>query len=384
MPRKKLLLLTHCFPSDKEDLLGVFLFDFLKYLSAKDIEISVYTPKMNYNYDLEYMKSYVKEIHFFDWLGGDKRIAELKMTRPGDLLQLASMLFHGRHHLKKLLKEESFDFSLAPWVVPNGFFISSLSRKFNTPYALWALGSDINVYSKKPFGKSLLRYTLNRAHSIFANSHSLKETIARVYNKEAQLMYTNRTIPSPETEYTAEDKLKLVYVARLEKVKGPDLLIEAIKLSGIANFELTIVGDGSMNDEIFNSIKEYGFEQSVRFLGFQGPQVIANEINRADYLVISSYSEGMPVVFWEAMQCETPVLSTDVGDVKHYSSLYNVGKTSDISAEAFAELLHEADQNRELRSELSSNCSELSEIVCIKNSAETFWRFVVSSTEKKV
>ncbi len=375
LKRSKILVVTHCYPSNSGDLVGAFLYEFLLRL-AQYADITVYTPKMNTKNDSLYMHKPLKNLVFFNWLGGDKRVAELKMNRPADLLKLLSMFYHGRAGLKKHLKTDTYDYVLAPWVIPNGFFIASLFRKFKIPFATWALGSDINVYSKKPFGKSLLRYTMKRADTIFVNSFGLEKTISSVYGLNSEMLYTNREIPTPETSYSEDETLRLLWVGRLEEVKGPDTLIDSIHKSGVDNFELTIVGDGSLMDETKQRAEKYGISESVRFLGFQGAQAIANEMKRADYLVISSYSEGMPVVFWESMQCDTPVLSTDVGDVRHYCEMYNVGEVSEISSDSLGALLKKVNENREMRAVLSKRCKDLSQLIRIDKSADTFLQHV--------
>ena len=108
---KKLLIVTHCFPANKNDLVGNFLFDFSKSLSDLGYEITVFTPKMNVTYDHEYQKKYLKNIEFFNWKGGDKRLAEFKISKIKDLFSLFSLFRNGKRQLDKYLKNNYFDFS---------------------------------------------------------------------------------------------------------------------------------------------------------------------------------------------------------------------------------------------------------------------------------
>jgi len=370
----KILLVTHCFPANAEDLVGNFLYDFCLALKSlePEIEITVMTPKMDYQYDRRYLNQAVDDLQLFDWLGGKKRLAELKLKKINDVFQLFSIFYHGKKALKTLLNSRQFDFVLAPWVIPNGYYISSLSKKYKTPFALWALGSDLNVYGNKPLVKNLVRSAYQRCAISYTNSRAMQLLIENRYKKKSALLFTNRKLTLPSVEFQEMSTLRLVFVGRLEKVKGPDLLLEALISSGLEDFSLEYIGDGSLRDSLELMVKSNNLNRQIVFHGRQNGEFIADRLKQADYLVISSLSEGMPVVFWEAMQCGTPVVSTDVGDVMFYCDQYNVGRVCSINKVAIAELLLFLSQFKVLRGVLSGNTRILAEMSDIRKSAQIF------------
>ncbi|MCK4979440.1 MAG: glycosyltransferase, partial [Candidatus Delongbacteria bacterium] len=348
------------------------LYEFIKYLSEIGYEITVFSPKMDTKYNLDYQKKYSKKIELFNWSGGDKRLAEFKISNFKDLRSLLSLFKNGKRQLDQLLRNENFDFILAPWVIPSGYIVSRIARKHKIPFGVWALGSDINVYGKKPFVSGIIRKILNKADLVFTNSLQMQKIINKKYNVDPTILFTNRKLYKSGLFYEKKSLFKMLFIGRLEYVKGPDILLEALLHSEIKDFSLKLIGDGSMRNELELFVNSNNLENNVSFLGQQGQDIITDELIQADYLVISSRSEGMPVVFWEAMQMNTPVLSTNCGDIEHYCKKYNVGRVSDISVKALADLLNFAYNFKPLRETLSKNTGKLADLTNIKSSTEKF------------
>ncbi len=89
-----------------------------------------------------------------------------------------------------------------------------------------------------------------------------------------------------------EDKINIIFVAESvhRKVKNYELAKRAVSLLP-NNFELHSVSNKTQNQ-------------------------LVNYYNAADVLLLTSNSEGSPNVVKEAMACNCPIVSTDVGDVK--------------------------------------------------------------------
>lgn len=99
-------------------------------------------------------------------------------------------------------------------------------------------------------------------------------------------------------------------VARLMPVKNQKLLLQTLAKVDF-NFQLRIVGDGELENELKNLAKKLDLEQKVEFVGFQDDTMPYYQA--ADIFVLTSNSEGFPLVLLEAANQGIPAISTDVG-----------------------------------------------------------------------
>ncbi len=105
---------------------------------------------------------------------------------------------------------------------------------------------------------------------------------------------------------------RLVNIGRIVKQKGQAILIQAaarLRDRGL-DFELVIVGDGPMRAEIEHLIAELGLQERVRITGYLSNQGVLEELLSSRALVLPSFAEGLPVVFFEALAVGRPVIST--------------------------------------------------------------------------
>lgn len=110
---------------------------------------------------------------------------------------------------------------------------------------------------------------------------------------------------------------KLLYCGRMSHDKGLDRLITAlwrIKKIGLGGWHLTILGDGP--ERVFNErlVEELGLNRDITFIGMvDNPYPY---MRAADLLVCPSRAEGLGLVLWEALICNTQVLATDSGGTR--------------------------------------------------------------------
>jgi glycosyltransferase involved in cell wall biosynthesis len=98
----------------------------------------------------------------------------------------------------------------------------------------------------------------------------------------------------------------LVGVGRLERIKGFDLLVDAVA-AGNPSWRLVLVGDGSQADELRRRVDAHGLGDRVRTIGHRDnpyPWIAA-----ADLLVLPSRTDAWPSVIGEAFALGTPVLA---------------------------------------------------------------------------
>jgi sugar transferase (PEP-CTERM/EpsH1 system associated) len=104
-----------------------------------------------------------------------------------------------------------------------------------------------------------------------------------------------------------------VHVARLNISKDQTTLLEAARIVADAEpeFRLTIVGDGPKREELISLKEKLGLGAHVCFAGER------DDVHRflcdADFFVLSSVEEGIPLTILEAMATGLPVVATRVG-----------------------------------------------------------------------
>lgn len=110
-----------------------------------------------------------------------------------------------------------------------------------------------------------------------------------------------------------DDDIVILYVGRLEPVKGVNYLLQAAKevIPHYKNIKFLIVGDGSSRSEYETFAKS--FSDNIIFAGFR--EDIPALMNISDIFVLPSLAEEMSNVVMEASASGLPVISTEVGAV---------------------------------------------------------------------
>lgn len=321
-------IVTHCYPHFDGDISGHFIPIFAQELKRKGQEIFIFTPKMETYRGSPFRKEKEFFVEYFNWWGGKKLLGNLNILNPLDVLSLLSLKIKGVKNLVDFVDRNHIDLCLAIWAIPSGYFCHMVKKKLNIPYAVWVLGSDVNVYGKKLFLRSILKKVLKDADHLFANSRGLIQSVEAISGQKCDFMATNRKLPDPKKVSLGKDVTNFLYVGRLERVKGIDILIETMKnlLGEGVKANLHILGDGSIKEELEGQVISYKIEESVFFHGMVNADTVSSYLANCDYLVIPSRSEGMPVVFHEAMQLKVPVIVTNVGDMGQLTREYNVGE----------------------------------------------------------
>ncbi len=106
----------------------------------------------------------------------------------------------------------------------------------------------------------------------------------------------------------------ILFMGRLNLIKGPDLLLNAFVLAGkhISNYHLVFAGsDEGMRSELLSFAKEAGVQDRVHFIGFVDGLNKLITYQLASLLVVPSRQEAMSIVALEAAACGTPVMLTD-------------------------------------------------------------------------
>lgn len=122
----------------------------------------------------------------------------------------------------------------------------------------------------------------------------------------------------------------VLFVGRIQPLKGPDVAIRALHALGRSDALLLLVGGASGSDgdvEIERAhqlVDELGLHDQVRFVPPQPHHILSTYYRAADVVVVPSRSESFGLVALEAAACGIPVVASAVGGLR---SLVDHGET---------------------------------------------------------
>jgi glycosyltransferase involved in cell wall biosynthesis len=238
---------------------------------------------------------------------------EVRLVAPHGRVRPAGLL-----HLADALK----DIDLVHAHGPRGIFWSALVRALRpgrpalaTVHELELTGAASAV--RRAVYRPVERWSLARHDLLIAVSHDLARRLVgragiapsrvHVVPNSSALLLAPRPALGPLPPPCA------IVAARLEPVKGVDLLIEAwakLRDAGRA-FPLRVLGEGAARADLEALVRARGLGDLVRFEGFVHDP--APLLARASMYVAPSRMEGLPGSVIEAMALGVPVVATRVG-----------------------------------------------------------------------
>ena len=141
-----------------------------------------------------------------------------------------------------------------------------------------------------------------------------KDILKYFYKKNYQIIPNGIKMDDYNLDLIKNKKFTFVAVGRLEAAKNHKFLIEiAKKLKNKFDFDIQIVGDGSLKDDLTRLIEQYELNDTVRLLGLRND--IPQLLNKSHCLLMPSLWEGLPIVILEAGASSLPIVSTPVGSI---------------------------------------------------------------------
>lgn len=112
-----------------------------------------------------------------------------------------------------------------------------------------------------------------------------------------------------------EESLVVVHVARFASQKGQGTTLRAARRlrERLGDVHVLFVGEGREEAEVKREASELGAEWA-HFLGFRDD--VPGLVRLADLSVLPSLGEGLPMSLIESVAVGTPIVGTDVGDVR--------------------------------------------------------------------
>ena len=160
-----------------------------------------------------------------------------------------------------------------------------------------------------------------------------------------------------------DKEFAILFAGRLEKTKGPALILKCIPhfIDLRFKFHIFIAGDGSYKEYLKNFVHNNKYDSLVTFLGNISHDELYIYYNLADVLVLPSQGEGIPMVILEALACGTPVVASDVGGIPDLIiNQFNGLVLKDLTPINIAKAIINVSELKLSRSKISDNINKLS------------------------
>ena len=206
------------------------------------------------------------------------------------------------------------------------------AHKYTIPYILQPHGSMRDTkdmkFEKKMYDLAWGKRLLNGSSQVFAltSTEELQcqsmgvpsKKITIVPNGIDQTCFEN--LPERglfrQSQHIPDDHSLILYLGRLHKSKGLDILVESIKelVTEKSGIQLILIGpDDGYLSELNRIITVLDLQQNVRIIGYVSQEEKLQAFVDSDVFVTPVFS-GFPVSFLEACACGTPIVTTSDGD----------------------------------------------------------------------
>ncbi|MDY0076610.1 MAG: glycosyltransferase [Bacteroidales bacterium] len=128
----------------------------------------------------------------------------------------------------------------------------------------------------------------------------------------------NMQVFKPQEDKPKSKAVKFVHVSCFEdkskNISGLLNTLAVLKKDRLA-FECTLIGDGMDFEHLKSYAAELNLNENLRFTGLLEGEELATTLASANFMVMFSNYENMPVVILEALACGLPVVATRVGGI---------------------------------------------------------------------
>ena len=294
-------------------------------------------------------------------IGSNVRVIHINVGEPdAHLDELYDLLPDFLEQLNKFREEEGLEYD----VVHSHYWLSSwvgreLSQELAIPHVVtFHTLSLIKMQSRAGEEEQSERSVIETkviatADRIIAFSPHERDAMTRLYAADANKITlvpcgVDLEVFRPLNQKAVRSSLGLngekilLYVGRVEPIKGLDLLVEtAAQMDSEDGVRMIVVGADVNGDREMDRVRqlarEKDLEDKIDFVGQVDHDDLPLYYNAADVCVVPSYYESFGLVALESMACGTPVVATRVGGL---STIVHHGRTGYLKSwrcpEAFA------------------------------------------------
>jgi len=183
-------------------------------------------------------------------------------------------------------------------------------------------GTDITLVGKDPNYAHVVSFAIQKSDVVTAVSEYLRGETLRYFDCRKEVMVIPNFVDLLRFKPFARAGLRerfcpsghrlLVHVSNFRRVKRIDRVLEWYRaIASSIPATLLMVGDGPELPKAEQTIKEWGMQSKVHFVGRQDP--VEELCSVADLMLLPSETESFGLAALEAMACGVPVMASQAG-----------------------------------------------------------------------
>ncbi|MEM9917803.1 MAG: N-acetyl-alpha-D-glucosaminyl L-malate synthase BshA [Bacteroidota bacterium] len=246
--------------------------------------------------------------------------------------------------LVDVVKYENLDLLHVHYAIPHAT-VAYMARKIlltegrYVPFVTTLHGTDITLVGKNSSFAPVVAFSINKSDGVTAVSNSLRDETFEHFDIQNDIKVIYNFIDLQRFNKQNKDHFKkaiapngeriMVHVSNFRKVKRIADVIHIFKeVYKQIPSKLLLIGDGPERRNMEDLCRQIGLCHEIRFLGKQ--EAIEELLAISDLFIMPSESESFGLAALEAMACQVPVISTDVGGLPEVNIHGNTGFLSSV------------------------------------------------------
>ena len=238
-----------------------------------------------------------------------------------------------------------------------------LSRGRYVPFIVTLHGTDITLVGNHRTFSPIVEFSINKADGVTAVSDFLRQKTFDSFDIDNEIETIYNFIDFDRFRRLDKEHFKkaiapngepiLVHTSNFRKVKRVEDVIRVFhKVYQEIPCKLLLIGDGPERGNLESLARELNLSHEIRFLGKQ--DAVEELLAIADLFIIPSANESFGLAALEAMACEVPVISTNVGGLPEVNTDGVTGFLSEVGdvdsmAENALRIIRDPETHRQFR-----------------------------------
>lgn len=246
--------------------------------------------------------------------------------------------------LVDVVKFENLDLLHVHYAIPHAA-VAYMAKKIlltqgrYVPVVTTLHGTDITLVGMNKAFAPVVAFSINKSDGVTAVSESLRQQTLDQFEIEQEIKVIHNFIDFSRFKRINKDHFKkaiapngeriLAHVSNFRKVKRIEDVIHVFKhVYEEVPSKLLLIGDGPERRNLEELCRKIGLCHEVRFLGKQ--DAVEELLSISDLFIMPSASESFGLAALEAMACEVPVISSNIGGIPEVNIEGETGFLSDV------------------------------------------------------